>query len=93
MPEIKSIFDVIKNDDSLSKFRDSIQQADVVAEFYDVFPDLRKIARPVKIEKNILYLSVVNSVWKSELKFKQKIIIDKINKHFEREILKNVRFT
>ena len=92
MPDIKSFAEIFNSDESLSKLRKFIQQADVVQKFKELFPDLKKIAKAVKLEKQILYLSVENSVWRSELKFKQKIIIDRINEHFKTELVKSIKF-
>ena len=41
------------------------------------FKDFEKIAVPVKVKKNVLYLRVENSVWRSELKFKEKLLLKK----------------
>ncbi|MEI7810841.1 MAG: DUF721 domain-containing protein [Ignavibacteria bacterium] len=92
MFDIKSFSDVFNNDESLSKLRIFVQQTDVVQKFTELFPDLRKIAKAVKLEKKVLYLSIENSVWRSELKFKQKIIIDRINEHFKSELVKYIKF-
>ncbi|MGE5679757.1 MAG: DUF721 domain-containing protein [Bacillota bacterium] len=93
MPDIKSISDIFNSDDSLSNLRNFIQQADVIVKFHELFPDLKKIAKATKLEKKVLYLSVENSVWRSELKFKQKIIIDRINAHFNNEVVKSIKFS
>lgn len=92
MPEYKSIADVINSDDALKNIREFVKKVDVVEKFDAIFPDLKKIAKAVKVEKNVLFLSVENSVWRSELKFKQKIMIDKINAHFNETIIKSVKF-
>lgn len=92
MPDFKKIFDVYSSDKSLSKFREFVEQAEVVTEFYTVFPDMKKIAKPVKVDKSVLYMTVENSVWKSELKFKEKLIVDKINSHFGKELIRTVKF-
>jgi hypothetical protein len=92
MPNYKSIAEVINNEDALKNIRELIRKADVIEEFNVIFPDLKKIAKAVKIEKKVLFLSVENSVWRSELKFKQKVIIDKINNHFNETIIKSVKF-
>lgn len=92
MDNFKSILEVLNTDDSLSKFRDSILQADIVVRFPEIFPDLKKIAKAVKVDKKVLYLSVENSVWRSELKFKQKVIVDRINEHFNAQVIKSVKF-
>jgi hypothetical protein len=63
-----------------------------VAEFEKIFPELKMIAQAVKVDKQILFLRVENSVWKSELNFKKNLIADKINKHFNQQIIKSIRF-
>lgn len=92
MHSFKSIAEIISGDEALKNIRELVKKADVVEKFEIIFPDLKKIARAVKVEKNVLYLSVENSVWRSELKFKQKIIIDKINAYFKETIIKSVKF-
>jgi hypothetical protein len=93
MPEdIKSIGDIINNDPVFSNLRNVMQQSDVVIEFIKIFPDLLKIASAVKVEKNTLFLRVENAAWRSEIKFKEKIIIDKVNEYFKDDRIKAVRF-
>ncbi|OIP55580.1 MAG: hypothetical protein AUK34_12775 [Ignavibacteria bacterium CG2_30_36_16] len=93
MPEdIKSIGDIINNDPVFSNLRNVMQQSDVVIEFIKIFPDLLKIASAVKVEKKTLFLRVENSAWRSEIKFKEKIIIDKVNEYFKDDRIKAVRF-
>ncbi len=94
MPDdFQSFGDIIRNSPGLGNVRKVIKESDVIFEFSTVFPDLQKIATAVKVEKKTLFLRVENSVWRSELKFKEKIIIDEINKHFKEERIKWVRFT
>lgn len=92
MHDAKSISDVIKNDKYLENLRNFVRQSDIVLEFQDIFPDLKTIAKAVKVEKSVLYLKVSNSVWRSELKFRQKILIDKINERFNEQLIKSVKF-
>lgn len=93
MPEqIKSIGEIFSADPAFAKIRNVLEQSDIVIEFEKIFPDLGKIAKAVKAEKNILYLRVENAAWRSELKYKEKILIDKINKYFNSERVKAVKF-
>ena len=92
MHDFKSISDIFNKEDTFANLRNSIQQVDVVSKFEAIFPDLKKIASAVKMEKKILYIRVENSVWRSELKFKQKLVIDKINKHYNQEVIRAVKF-
>ena len=88
----KSITEIINEDEELSELRKVTKGFRVVEEFNSIFPDLIKVAKPVKVEKKILFLKVENSVWRSELNFQQKIIVEKINKYFSEQLIKTVRF-
>jgi hypothetical protein len=88
----KTITEIIKNDEAFEEVRKISKNYNVVEEFSLIFPDLGKVAQAVKVEKKILYLKAENSVWRSELNFRQKVIIDKINNHFNEQIIKSVRF-
>jgi hypothetical protein len=86
-----SISEIISKEPGFEKLRRVIKQHDVISGFHKLFPDLKKIAVPVKIERKILYLKVQNAAWRSELKFNQKTIIEKINAFYQEEIIKAIR--
>lgn len=88
----RSIAEIIEKEPALNKLRDSIKKYDVVDEFKKIFPELVKIAEPVKTERKILQLRVENSVWKSELKFNEKLIVEKVNKYFKEDRIKGIKF-
>jgi hypothetical protein len=93
MPEkFLSIAELIDTDPGLSKVKNIIKEADVITEFADIFPNLIKIAVPVKVDKQILFLRVENSVWRSELRLKEKVIIEKTNKFFNETRINKVKF-
>ncbi|HOI29098.1 MAG TPA: DUF721 domain-containing protein [Melioribacteraceae bacterium] len=88
----KSITDIIGKEKDFEKLRDTIKNYDVVDEFAKIFPELSQIARAVKTEKQTLFLKVDNSVWKSELNFQKSLLIEKINKYFNEQIIKSIKF-
>jgi hypothetical protein len=92
MPKLKSINEVFNEDAALGNVRNFVKQTDVILLFSEIFPDLKKIARAVKVEKGFLFLRVENSIWRSELKFRQKFIIERINNHFSENIIKSIKF-
>ncbi|HEX2866431.1 MAG TPA: DciA family protein [Ignavibacteriales bacterium] len=92
MPDAKSFSEIFQKDETLANLRAFIQSAEVVEKFSELFPDLKKLAKAKKVDKQVLYLKVENSVLRSELKFRQKIIIDKINSHFRKELIKSIKF-
>ncbi len=48
---------------------------------------------PKKVEKKVLYMKVENAAWRNELKFKEELIIRKVNKFFNDERIKWIKFT
>lgn len=87
-----SIAEIINKEPGLEKLRKVIKQHDVIEGFHKIFPDLKKIAVPAKIEKKVFYIKVQNAAWRSELKFNQKTLIEKINTFYSEEIIKSIKF-
>ena len=91
--QVKSLGDIISGSDELNKIKEVAKVYEVVDRFYEVFPDLKEVVVPVKIEKNVLYLRAENAVWRSELNIRQKLLVDKINKYFKNNVVKAIKFT
>ncbi len=89
---IKSLTEVIEKEKEFEKLRSTIKEYDVVEKFKYIFPELSKIAEAVKLEKKTLFLRVENSVWKSELNFQKNALIEKINNHFNEQVIKAIKF-
>jgi hypothetical protein len=93
MPQkIKSVYDVISEDKEFKNFRNAARNFDVVEKFTEIFPDLAKVTKAVKVEKKVLYLHVENSVWRSELNLRQKLMIERVNAFYKEDIIKSVKF-
>lgn len=88
----RSITEVIEKEKEFEKLRESLNNYNVVDEFEKIFPELKIIAKAVKLEKQILFLKVENSVWKSELNFQKTILIEKVNKYFNETVIKSIKF-
>ncbi len=88
----KTIDDVISTEKDFSNLRETVRNYDVVDSFSKIFPELVQIAKAVKSEKKILFLHVENSVWRSELNFKKNLIVEKINRYFNEQIIKTIKF-
>ena len=86
-----SISEIISKEPGFEKLRKVIKQHDVIIGFHKIFPDLKKIVIPVKIERKILHIKVQNAAWRSELKFNQETMIEKINSFYKEEIIKAIR--
>lgn len=94
MPEgFKSLKEVFSKEPGLYKVRNVVKSSDVIGDFHRIFPDLKKIAVPYKVDKKFLKLKVENAVWRSELKFKEKEIVDKINNFYKEERIKGIKFS
>jgi hypothetical protein len=89
----KSLKEIFTKENGLYKVRNIVKSSDVVIDFYKVFPDLKKVAIPKKVDKMFLKLKVENAVWRSELKFKEREIVDKINNFYNEERIKGIKFT
>ncbi|MCX7874958.1 MAG: DUF721 domain-containing protein [Melioribacteraceae bacterium] len=88
----KSIDEIIETSEDFTALKEKLKLLDVVNEFENIFPELKKIAKAIKVEKQTLFLNVENSVWKSELNFQKNILIKKINNYFKEEIIKTIKF-
>jgi hypothetical protein len=94
MPDgFKSLKDVFISDPGLGNVRSTVKSSDVVIDFYKIFPDLKKVVVPLKIDNMFLKLRVENSVLRSELKFKEQEIVNKINRFYIEERVKGIKFT
>jgi len=92
MNQIKSIGEIINEAKELSRFRRAVDGLKLKSEFKKIFPELRKVARPKKVENGTLFLRVEDSVWRSELNMRKHLMIEKINKFYNKEIIKQIRF-
>jgi len=88
----KSIPDVIKKEQAFEAIRNKALEYDITSEFKQIFPELKSIAKAVKVDTKVLFLRVDNSVWRSELNFKRNLIIEKVNKHFNGKVIKYIKF-
>jgi len=94
MPDgFKSLKDIFITDPDLGSIRKIVKSSDVVLDFYKIFPDIEKVVVPLSVDKMFLKLRVENSVLRSELKFKEKEIVDKINLYYDEERVKGIKFT
>ena len=87
-----SIAEILNKEPGLDKIRKVLKQSGVVREFPEIFPDLARIAAAVKVEKNTLFLRVENSVWRNELKLREKQITEKVNGYFKEIRIDKVKF-
>ncbi len=80
--KFKTIGEVISTEPALEKVNKMIKQSEVIEKFLDIFPELAKIAEPLKVEKKVLHIKVENAAWRSELRFQSEKVVEKINNYF-----------
>ena len=88
----KSLKEVFKNERLLSGVREIVESSDVMVDFYEMFPNLEKVAIPQTCEKKVLKLKVENPSWRNELKFMESEMKEKINNHFNEKRINQIRF-
>ncbi|HKJ81965.1 MAG TPA: DUF721 domain-containing protein [Ignavibacteriaceae bacterium] len=86
---LKEIFDA---EPGFENLRRVVKQSDVVNDFGKILPELKKVATAVKVEKKALCLRVENPAWRSELKFRENEIIEKVNNFYKEKRIMFVRF-
>ena len=87
-----SIKEALNKDPGLNKVNNIVKQAEVVEKFFSVFPEMEKVVEPLRINRKVLMLRVESSVLRSELKFNETLMIEKINKFFKEERVRSIRF-
>ena len=94
MPDnFKSLGDVFRKEPAFKNLREVVKSSDVINDFYKIFPDYERVASPIKVDKKVLKLRVENSTWRSEMKFREKEIIERINIFYNEERIKQIRFS
>ena len=94
MPDgFKSLKEVFLTDPALRKIRSIVNENDVINDFLIIFPEFKKIAKPERVNKSILTLKVENAAWRTELKFKEKEIVKKINNFYGEERISSIKFS
>jgi hypothetical protein len=88
----KTLEEIINSEKEFSNLNETLKNYDIVETFVKIFPELALIAQAVKVEKNVLFLRVENSVWKSELNFRKTLIVEKINRYFNNQTIKTIKF-
>lgn len=93
MPDnFRSISDVLFKEREFSKIVAKAKEEEIVTKFSEIFPELNAIAIAIKFNRNILFLRVENSVWRSELNLKQQAMISKIKKQFSNIHIEKIKF-
>ncbi len=94
MPDgFKSFEEIFRSEPGLKRIRGLVKNSDVIIRFHEIFPEFIKVAKPEKVVKKTLFLVVENPSWRSELKYNEARLINKINEYFDEERISAIRFT
>jgi hypothetical protein len=94
MPDgFKSIKQVFNTNPGLKNIRTVVVENDVINDFPNIFPDIIKVAKAIKVHNKVLTLKVENAAWRSELKFKEKEILEKIKSYYGEERINKINFS
>lgn len=88
----RSIDEILDKENEFEKLRESLKNYNIADEFEKIFPELKVIAKAIKVEKQVLFLKVENSVWKSELNFQKTLLMEKVNRYFNDVVIKSIKF-
>ena len=88
----KSLKEIFRKEKSLKSIREIVESSDVIVKFYEIFPNLEKVSTPISCEKKVLKLKVENPAWRSELRFMEAEMIEKVNKFFNEQRINQIRF-
>jgi len=91
--DFKSLKEIFNNHPALKKIKQTINENDVINDFELIFPELKKVVKPVKVEYSTITLKVENAAWRTELKFKETEIIDKINSFYKEKRIIKIKFS
>jgi hypothetical protein len=89
----KSIKEVFNTDPDLRIIKLTVEENDVINDFEKIFPDLKKIVKAQKLEHGTITLRVENAAWRTELKFKETEIINKINSFYKENRIRKIKFS
>jgi hypothetical protein len=87
-----SLKDVFLSEPAFEGLRTIVKQSDVINDFERIFPELKKVVVAVKVEKKALCLRIENAALRSEFKFREGQIIEKVNRFYKEERIKFIRF-
>ncbi len=70
---------------------DGIQQQEALLHWSDAAGEkIAEVSRPVRVEHGRIFVEVDNTVWRQEILLHKKQIIERLNKRFETEIIREL---
>ena len=89
----KSVGEILESDKSFKFFIRAAKEQEIIDNFYKIFPKLHGFVRIKKILNTTLFLSVENSVLRSELNLNKQKVIKTINEYTKEKLIKDIKFS
>lgn len=91
--EIKKIDEVIKEFITAHQLGEKLDAQKVIIEFENIMgTEFCKRARAVRIDNGVLFLEVINSVWRQELFYQKALIMERLNAALGPETVRDIVF-
>ncbi len=94
MPDdgFKSFGEAFNGSKELSAMRSAVKNLDALNLANDLFAAMGIPGAAKRVEYQSLFVHIEDSVWKNELRFNQKKILDNINSHFKEQVVNSIKF-
>jgi len=93
MNEIKDIGSIISDVIKDLSLKNKLSVSNIFNHWEEIVgTEISRKAKPKKINRNTLFISVTNSTWANELNLMSNQLINKINLFIGEEVVKNIKF-
>jgi len=93
MNEIKDIGSIISDVIKDLNLKNKLSVSNIFNHWEEIVgTEISRKAKPKKINRNTLFISVTNSTWANELSLMSNQLINKINLFIGEEVVKNIKF-
>ena len=93
MENVEDISSVIKSVVSKLNIESKINSSKLFNHWQEIVgSEISKKAKPEKLTRGLLFVSVTTSTWANELSLMSGQLVDKINSYIGKEIVKEIRF-
>jgi hypothetical protein len=89
---MKRVGDVLKTSAEFRRLARAAEEQRAIEVFPDVFPFLAEDAVPLSVADGTLHLRVENAAWRSEIKFREREILEKLNAELDGAPVRRLKF-
>ncbi|MBD3409866.1 MAG: DUF721 domain-containing protein [Ignavibacteriales bacterium] len=84
--------ELLKTSAEFRRLARAAEEQRAIEVFPDVFPFLAKDATPLSVSGGTLHLRVENPAWRSEIKFREREILEKLNAELDGADIRRLKF-